>query len=260
MGQHFLISDKIAARAVKAANISQKDTVLEIGPGLGFLTGHLVKTKAKIIAVEKDEKLAERLKIKFAKTKNLKIITGDILKIENLPISQASCKLFENYGLKIKNYKVVANIPYYITSRLIKNFFTAKIRPEIMILMVQKEVAERICALPPDMNLLGLSVQIYGRPEIISFVSKNKFDPPPQVDSALIKISEISNKFFEKNKINEKKFFEMLKKGFGQKRKKLKNNLRMHARKFASLGIKENARAQELNLNDWIKIYKSIYG
>src|SRR3989344_9199966 len=180
LGQHFLKNKKILEEMARSAEVSKQDIVLEVGPGLGSLTEILVERAGKIIAVEKDRDLIPYLQEKFRNQKNIKIIQGDILKLPSL----------RRRGFGEVNYKIVANIPYYITSRFLRIFLSnSKVRLKLMVLMVQKEVAERICAKPPKMNLLALSVQAYARPEIIRRVPKNFFSPPPKVDSAILKLS-----------------------------------------------------------------------
>ena len=224
LGQNFLKSKSIVDKIIQTADLKKSDTVLEVGPGRGILTEELIKHADKVLAVEKDKELVEVLKEKFSAEggsayggkdcDNLEIISGDILKIDHW-------KLFENYKLKIKNFKIVANIPYYITSYFLRKFLETEHQPTTMVLMVQKEVAERIMAKPPKMNLLAISVQVYGEPKIIAPVSKGHFSPSPKVDSAIIKISNISHKFFNEGSstsfIDEKDFFELVKKGFSQK-------------------------------------------
>ena len=156
LGQHFLKNKKILEEMARSAEISKKDIVLEVGPGLGSLTEILAERAGKVIAIEKDRELIPILREKFKKIKNMEIIEGDILKIKNL---------------KLENYKIVANIPYYITSRFLRLFLSqTRFGPKLMVLMVQKEVAERICAKPNKMNLLALSVQSYAKAEIIRYV------------------------------------------------------------------------------------------
>ncbi|MDD5033069.1 MAG: 16S rRNA (adenine(1518)-N(6)/adenine(1519)-N(6))-dimethyltransferase RsmA [Candidatus Pacebacteria bacterium] len=240
LGQHFLNTSaggkKIIADIIEAAELKKTDIVLEVGPGKGVLTEALLEKAKKVIAIEKDEKLVEFLKEKFFGRKNLQLTCGDILKIENL---------------KIKNFKIVANIPYYITSRFLRKFLTARDQPETMVLMIQKEVAERICAKNKKESLLSISVKAYGNPKIARGVSAGNFSPPPKVDSAVIKIENISRNFFHQNGIGEEKFFETVKKGFSQKRKMLKNNLKISSEALARCGLSEKARAEDLNLKDW---------
>lgn len=242
---------------IKAADISKKDIVLEAGPGKGILTKALLEKAGRVMTVEKDKKLAKFLKEKFKSYKNLEIIEGDILKIKNLK-------------LKIKNYKVVANIPYYITSRFLKTFLQdVKHQPEKMVLMVQKEVGERILG-RGKMNLLALSVQIYGQPKIIAKVSRKHFSPQPKVDSVVVLIDNISKNFFA-NKYNrkylpERDFFQIAKTGYAHKRKLLLNNLKQTLslnaecldKCFKTCLIPEKSRAENLSLENWRCLAENI--
>ena len=183
--------------------------------------------------------------------KNCEIIASDILKIDFLKL------------LGKNPYAVIANIPYYITGRLVRILLEAKRQPAYMVLMVQKEVAERIVAHPPQMNLLALSIQARGKPKIISHVSKKEFAPKPKVDSAVIKISKISGNFFIENKISEKKFFALARAGFSQKRKRLANTLaeffggkNKAEEKIKKAGLAPNARAQELSSAEWVRLLR----
>lgn len=251
-GQNFLVDKSILKRIVEAAEISPKDTILEIGPGLGILTQELAQRSKMVIAVEKDPKMCEILEelLKGWNVRNIKIINGDILKLSPIPSA-------------LKNYKVVANLPYYITSPVIRKFLESENPPEEMILMVQKEVAQRICAAPPNMSLLAVSVQFYAEPKIIFYVSKKSFWPQPKVDSAIIKISEIEN---YKLKINKDLFFTIVRAGFSQPRKQLLNNLskglELNKESVKTWLLKNkitpNRRAETLNVGDWIKLTKTI--
>jgi 16S rRNA (adenine1518-N6/adenine1519-N6)-dimethyltransferase len=252
LGQNFLIDKNALRKIVEAASLSKDDVVLEVGPGIGNLTIELAKRAKKVIAVEKDKRMVEILKerLKEEKIENVEIVNEDILKF--LP------------SFKPKTpYKVVANIPYYLTSRLIRNLLEMERKPKLIVLMVQKEVAQRICAKPPKMNLLAVSVQFYAKPEIISFVSKNCFWPRPKVDSAIIKISSIKK---QKATKDEKLFFKVVKAGFSHPRKQLINNLSEGLRKnkkiveewLLSCGISPNKRAENLSVKDWKKIAISL--
>ncbi|MBU1091484.1 ribosomal RNA small subunit methyltransferase A [Patescibacteria group bacterium] len=255
LGQHFLKSKRVVDEIIATANIESSDTILEIGPGKGILTEALLEQGCKVIAVEKDFELVKFLREKFKNNKNLNLIHDDILKIENW-------NLIENCKLKIKNFKLVANIPYYITGAILKKFLSAKKQPSLMVLMVQKEVAERIIAKDKRESILSISVKAYGRPKIIKKVPAGCFSPPPKVDSVILKIDNISKDFFVghpmSHRIEEEKFFEMIKKGFSQKRKMLKNNLDISPDILEKYGINAKARAQELSLEDWKKIYNHL--
>ncbi len=230
MGQYFLRDKHVLERILEAANISKKDTILEVGPGTGVLTSGLAQRAKKVVAVEKDARLVEFLKEKFSSQNNVEIILGDILKID-------FSKLLP------KKYKIVANLPYYITSRFLRMFLQNGRFTSITV-MVQREVAERIVARPPQMNMLALSVQAYGKPKILFRVPREAFSPKPAVESAVIEIGAIGNDFFKKNKITQEKFLALAKKAFQQKRKTLKN----------SIGISSGKRPQELSLDDWVEI------
>jgi len=248
LGQNFLIDKNVLKKIVEAAELSINDVVLEVGPGIGNLTIELAKKIKKVIAVEKDKRMVEILKerLKEERIENVEIINEDILKF--LPS-------FKMRG----SYKVVANIPYYLTSRLIRNLLEMERKPKLIVLMVQKEVAQRICAKPPKMNLLAVSVQFYAKPKIVSFVSKNCFWPRPKVDSAIIKIEPKKEDLTDKDL-----FFKIVKAGFSQPRKQLINNLSKKLKekkeiikKFLSeakiLPIK---RAEALSIEDWKKLTK----
>ncbi len=254
-GQNFLIRPRIYEQIIAAAELKKDDIVLEVGPGFGFLTVKLAEKVKKVIAVEVDKKLAEILEMGLVvkKIKNVEVINKDILKVrvETLPLAMG--------GAKLDNYKIVANLPYNITSYFLRKFLSAPKKPELMVLMLQKEVAERICAQPPQMSLLAVSVQFYAQPQIIGFVDRGNFWPQPEVDSAIIKIKIRSLR----PKVDEKRFFQMVKFGFSAKRKMLKNNLAagyrikpLEIEKWLKLAdFKPTIRAQELSLEDWFKLF-----
>jgi 16S rRNA (adenine1518-N6/adenine1519-N6)-dimethyltransferase len=247
LGQNFLINEAILKKIVEAADVTPKDTILEIGPGIGTLTQELAEKAKKIITVEKDKKMVKILKETLNNFKNVKIIEQDILKF---PIP--------NFQFPIK---VVANLPYNIASAVIRKFSELDNPPKEMILMVQKEVARRICAKPPDMNLLAVSVQFYSEAKILFYVSKNNFWPKPKVDGAVIKL-KLENKKWK----NEKDlFFKIVKAGFSQPRKQLVNNLsnelKLKKEEVKTLLLKNKIlpkqRAETLDLKDWIELTKN---
>lgn len=261
LGQNFLIDKSAMERILAAADIRQDDLVLEIGAGIGNLTQELAKKAKKVIAVEKDPKMCEILRklLEIKKIKNVEVVAGDIRQIEN-------CKL------KIENYKVVANIPYYLTAFLIRNLLENKTPPKDMTLVVQKEVAQRICARPPrpkgarlapqrgaaKMNLLAVSVQFYAEPKIISYIKKGSFWPVPKVDSAILKIA-VNRK--QKTK-NRDFFFKIVRAAFSQPRKQLLNNLsnglKLDKEEVKSWLLKNNIqstqRAETLAIEDWVRL------
>lgn len=258
MGQNFLIDKSVLSKVVETAQLDQKDIVLEIGPGIGTLTQALAKTTKKVIGIEKDRVMIKILQETLRDFNNTEIIQENALKF-----NPATC------DLRPGGYKVVANIPYYLTSPIIRKFLEETIPPKEMVLMVQKEVAQRICARPPDMSLLAVSVQFYANAKIISYVSKNCFWPAPKVDSAIIAIrpqndlpaqagAEINAE--RRKKIDTNLFFKIVKAGFSQPRKQLAGNL-AKALKVDKGGIttwllKNNIqptqRAETLSVDEWI--------
>lgn len=257
LGQHFLTNKGIIKKIIEAAKITPDDVILEIGPGLGALTLDLAARAQKVIAVEKDKNLAEALKEKLAKQEidNAEIIVGDILKL----IDSLSCRLKAN---KAKSYKLISNIPYYLTSHLIRRILELEYKPENIILMIQKEVARRICAVNKKESLLSLSVKFYADPKILFFVSKGSFLPPPKIDSAVIEITPKKSA----PPIDPKKFFSVLKAGFASPRKKLISNLTKNLKisapelqaAFKTLQISELMRAEGLSLDQWIQLTQNI--
>lgn len=254
LGQNFLQDKQILSKIIEVADLKADDFVFEIGPGEGILTESLLKNSRGVAAIEIDQRLAENLEKRFKSKKNFELINGDILKI-NLP------RLVEEQKLEIEGYKVIANIPYYITSPIIRLFLETKYPPKVMILMVQKEVAERICANPGQMSLLSVSVQYYAKPELLFYVDKEAFYPVPEVDSAVIGITP---NFSHVAKEESRKFFRILRAGFSAKRKTLCNNLSASLKidkkvvggVLGEAGISKKARAQELSVEDWKKLFR----
>lgn len=249
LGQNFLIDENILKKIIEAADLKKEDTVLEIGPGLGILTKELASRSGKVMAIEKDKKLVSMLHEKFKDIKNLKIIEGDFLKTD---ISKLNL---------LAGYKVVANLPYSITGAAIRKIMEADPAPSMAVLMVQKEVTEKICAKPGDMSLLSLSVQYYGISKLLFKVSRNSFWPVPKVDSAVVKIIFVKNKESEiRNQAD--KFFRLARAGFSAPRKQLQNNLanglHISKEKAAELlrqaGLDPKARPEELSVEDWERL------
>jgi len=243
LGQNFLIDKSVLENIIKTADLSINDIILEIGPGFGNLTEKLAEKVKKIITVEKDKKMINILKEILHAHKNIELINSDILKTTiQLP----------------KKYKLIANLPYYITSPIIRKFLEKENKPELMVLMVQKEVGQRICS-KDKMSILSVSVQFYADAKIIKYVSNSSFYPKPKVDSAIIKI--IPKKFPD---INIKKFFQLIKIGFSSKRKKLINNLKVLFDKkelekiFKEINLNINIRAENLSINNWLKLFHML--
>lgn len=252
LGQNFLIDRQVAKKIIEAADLSPSDNVLEIGPGFGTLTSMLAPKIKKIIAIEKDPKMSEVLRETLKDFNNIEIIQADILKLDP-----------KTYLLS--PYKIVANLPYYITSPLIRKFLESiELSPTLITLMIQKEVAQRICAKPPNMSILAISVQFYAEAKIISYVSKKSFWPQPKVDSAIIKIKPQVKT--NKKEINNDLFFKVVRAGFSQPRKQLINNLskelkidKMKTREWLLKNkIQPTQRAERLNVEDWIALSKNL--
>lgn len=265
LGQNFLRDEKILKKIIEIASIKENDSILEVGPGTGALSFEIAKKTKNFIMVEKDKFLAEKIardlqfpiidmekqKEKNWKFKNKKgVIEGDILKINLVELIEKNC---------FQNYKLVANIPYYITSPILRLFLETAYSPEEMILMTQKEVAERITAQPGQMSILSLSAQYYGRTELLFYVGRESFFPVPEVDSAVIRITPAKkNRKKEENKI----FFRLVKAGFSSRRKTLLNNLsnsfhldkKIVAEKIKKAKFNPAQRAQELSVRDWEEI------
>jgi 16S rRNA (adenine1518-N6/adenine1519-N6)-dimethyltransferase len=256
-GQNFLINEKIYDDIIKAADLQPDDIVLEVGPGLGFLTAKLAAKVRRVIAVELDEKLAGYLQtgIDSQDIENVSIINENILDF-NLE------DYFQKENLPLK-YKIVANLPYNISSIFLRRFLTSVHRPEALVLMLQKEVVERIAAVPPEMSVLAISVQYFAVPQIIREVKAGNFWPEPKVDSAIIKIT-IKPQDFDAKTIKD--FFRVVKIGFSSKRKMLKNNLaaglhlepKIIEEALQRAGIKPAVRAEELLLEDWQKLFAAL--
>lgn len=250
LGQNFLKSQKIVEDIVLAGKVNKNDIIIEIGPGEGIMTKELLKNAKKIIAIEKDHRLIPILKEKFKNeisSKKLEIIEADILEID--PMSKS---LFD-----IKDgYKIVANIPYYITGQIIRKFLESDYQPDSMTLLVQKEVAERIVAKDGKESLLSLSVKVFGEPKIIKKVPRGNFNPVPKVDSAILNIENISQGKIKK--ING--FFDVIHAGFAHKRKQVLPNLsnvfikEKVEKALVDLDINPKARAEDLPLEIWMKL------
>lgn len=250
LGQNFLVDQQALDKIVEAAELSASDNVVEVGPGTGFLTEQLVQKAGKILSVELDSNMVAILRAQFLFSKNLEITNQDILK-------------FRVEDMKFKQYKVVANIPYYITSPLLKHFLQSENRPTVMVVLVQREVAEKVCGLTGK-SLITIETQLFGEPEIIGIVKAASFYPAPKVDSAILKI-----RVYEKPLVPEdqmKDFMRILKFGFSQKRKMLNNTLGAGLHKkpaemaelLKEIGIDPNLRPENLEISDWQKLAKAF--
>lgn len=249
-GQNFLVDKNILKKIIDAADIQPSDIIVEIGAGLGNLTVELAKSAQKVVAVEIDKDLLPLLQKNTAEYPNVEIIKDNVL---DLPLSR--------YASHDGGYKVVANIPYHITSRLIRLFLEERPKPSSLLLLVQKEVAQRIVAQAPDSSILSLSVQYYARPRILFPVSRNCFFPKPKVESSVMRLDVFPVQELPSKKEQEA-FFKLIKAGFHAKRKLLSSNLspelRITSQKiqaiFHVIGLQRTARPQELSLEDWKKL------
>lgn len=248
LGQNFLQDDFALIKICKSAEISDSDSVLEIGPGLGSLTRYLAASSSDLTVVELDPDLLPPLKWILKPYPHVKIVHGDILKLN---ISEI---------IKKPNYIVAANIPYNITSLIIRHLLESDIKPKRIVLTIQKEVAERICAKPGDLSLLALSVQVYGKPSLVSMIPAQAFHPVPKVDSAILRIDIYDEPLIEKDLLNT--FFKLIKAGFSQKRKTLRNSLsaglgipsQESESWLASANIESKRRAETLSIEEWKRL------
>ena len=248
LGQNFLSDDTVLAGIADAAGIPAHAAVLEVGPGLGSLTRHLAERAERVTAVELDKDLVPVLRKEFADCPNVEIVQGDILEFSP-----------DEY-FKDGDYYVAANIPYYITSAVIRHLLEGKARPKRLALTVQKEVAERICAAPGKLSLLALSVQVYGKADMPMVIPAASFYPEPNVDSAVVRIELYDEPLIPQSRMDD--FFALAKAGFGQKRKTLRNSLSSNLHisgteaetKLLRAGIDPMRRAETLSIEEWNKL------
>ena len=245
LGQHWLRDRDVLQGIADAADISSTDTVLEIGPGLGTLTSELLRQAGAVIAVELDSDLARKLPGQFP-GKNLEVVNQDILTFDLTQLPAG--------------YVVVANVPYYITSKIIEKLLTSANRPRTIVLLIQKEVAERLAAEPGDMSILAISAQVYATVELGDLVPAEFFTPPPKVDSQVVILHTRPQPLITPRQ--EAAFFRLVKAGFSAKRKKLRSSLAggLHLEKPAveatlkQVGISPDARAEDLSITDWQRL------
>jgi len=245
LGQNFLADPAILQRIVSAAELPANAIVLEVGPGLGSLTRYLAVAARQVVAVELDRNLIPVLEDVLGGCGNVSIVQGDMLDLDPAALMGGS------------GYYVVANIPYYITSAIIRHLLESSARPRRLVLTVQREVAERICALPGDLSLLALSVQVYGNPSVAARIPAGAFYPPPKVDSAVVRVDVLPEPRVSADRLED--FFELTKAGFSQKRKTLRNSLSggmgMPAAAAEDLlrraGVDPQRRAETLSIEEW---------
>jgi 16S rRNA (adenine1518-N6/adenine1519-N6)-dimethyltransferase len=254
LGQNFLADPVALGRIVAAADLSPDDAVVEVGAGLGTLTRLLADQAGQVVAVELDDQLVKILREQLGGVSNARIVHGDILAIPDL-------------GFPERGYKLVGNLPYYITSAVLRRFLEVRPRPRLMVVTVQREVAERIVARPPDMSLLAVSVQFYGQPRIAARIPAGAFYPPPKVDSAVVRIDVGEQPTVTLGEgINEAAFFRAVRAGFNQKRKTLRNALSAGLalpparveEALARAGIDPRRRAETLGLQEWAEVTRFL--
>lgn len=251
LGQHFLHDPGALARIVATAELSPSDNVLEIGPGTGNLTRLLAEQAGRVVAVELDVSLITRLQATFQESPHVKIVQGDILKLDPASLMEGS------------EYKIVANLPYYITSAILRHFLGARCPPNILVLTVQHEVAQRMVACPPQMSLLAVSVQFYSVPRLIGTIAAGAFYPPPKVTSAIVRLDRRPEPAVA---VHTESFFQVAAAGFSQRRKQLHNSLAagFHLPKaivadaLHAAGIDPKRRAETLTLEDWGRLAQSL--
>ena len=250
LGQHFLKDPAYLETMLQAADVAAGDRVLEIGPGTGVLTTALANRGAQVTAVELDERLVEHLQQEFAGRPNVTIVQGDILEL-----SPSALMAVRDAGTP--DYKVAANLPYYITSAILRRLLEAEQPPTLAAVMVQKEVAERLCAEPDDMSLLAVSVQFYARPQLVTVVPAHAFYPKPKVDSAIVRLEIYSQPVVAD--VSPERYFSVVRAGFAQRRKQVANSLsaslgmpKQDVRNaLAGCGIDARRRAETFTLDEW---------
>ena len=258
LGQHFLIDETVLECILSAAELNPGDIVVEVGPGLGILTEGLAKQGAQVIAVELDRKLVTLLKRRLTAFPDVKIINADILRVTPRQILESKSAV----SALFQGYKVIANLPYYITSPLLRHFFEALPQPSEMIVMVQKEVGEAMVAKPGNMSLLSVKTQFYSKPTIVSYVPPSSFYPPPKVDSVILRLDVYSQPPIDVP--NPASFFDVVMHGFSSPRKQLRNSLAhsldMPPSQVTLLlektGIEGERRAETLSLEEWRELWK----
>ena len=255
LGQNFLTDPVALERIVAAADLSSSDLVVEVGAGAGTLTRPLAEQAGRVLALELDDQLVTLLRDELAELQNVVIIHGDVLH-------------FSSPELIHRGYKVVGNLPYYITSAVLRRFLSRMPRPRLMVVTVQREVAERVVAKPDKMNLLAVSVQFYGQPHIVARIPAGAFYPAPKVDSAVVRIDVGERPAVSLGEeLDEASFFRVVRAGFSQKRKKLRNSLSAGLRSsplevseaLEQAGVDPGRRAQTLSLQEWASVTKVLH-
>jgi 16S rRNA (adenine1518-N6/adenine1519-N6)-dimethyltransferase len=255
LGQNFLSDPVVLDRIVAAADLSSSDLVVEVGAGTGTLTRPLAEQAGRVLALELDDQLVTLLRGELSELHNVEIIHGDVLR-------------FSSPELAHRGYKVVGNLPYYITSAVLRHFLSRVPRPRLMVATVQREVAERIVAKPGRMNLLAVSVQFYGQPDIVARIPAGAFYPAPKVDSAVLRIDVGERPAVSLGTgVDEASFFRVVRAGFSQRRKKLRNSLSAGLRSsppevsdaLEQVGVDPGRRAETLSLQEWASVTQVLH-
>jgi 16S rRNA (adenine1518-N6/adenine1519-N6)-dimethyltransferase len=252
LGQNFLVDENAFDKIIGAADLKPSDNIIEVGPGTGFLTERLIKQVKHVTAVELDRGMVDLLRRRFEGVKNLEVIQSDILNLRT-----------QDTGLRTQPFKIVANIPYYITSPLLKHFLQSDHRPTSIVVLVQKEVAEKIVG-KTGKSLITIETQLFGKPEIVGIVPAKSFYPAPKVDSAILKIEVYKKPLISAAKFDD--FLRLVKFGFSQKRKMLSNTLsaglHMKSSEMSEIlkkaDINPNLRAENLEIEDWERLAKVL--
>jgi len=255
LGQHFLNNTRVPELMADAGNVVKDDIVLEIGPGTGVLTQELLKRGARVIAYEADMRAIHSLEKTFETeitAQNLTLIHGDVREIDLYAL-----------GLRPSAYKIIANIPYYLSGMLFRIFLESDIQPSDLVFLVQREVAERI-ARDKKESLLSLSIKVFGNPRYVKTIGKGNFTPPPKIDSAIIAITDISKKRLASAGITQTQFFSILHQGFKSRRKQLLGNLSETLDRetlthiFSTLNLTLDVRGEDLTLSQWLNLCQKI--
>lgn len=257
LGQNFLLDESALAKIVATADLSPDDVVVEVGAGVGNLTRLLAEQAGRVVAVELDGALVELLHDQLADQPHVEIVHGDILQVPGSPLPR-----LPNLG-----YKVVGNLPYYITSAVLRHFLEDPPRPRLLVVTVQREVAERIVAGPGDLSVLAVSVQFYGQPRIVARIPAGAFYPPPQVDSAVLRVDVGAQPAVALPEgVSERDYFRVVKAGFGQRRKTLRNSLSgglalppdRVEEALRQAGVDPRRRAQTISMAEWAAVTGSL--
>jgi len=261
LGQNFLVDQTILEKIIAAAELTSEDIVLEVGPGLGTMTERLARDAGHVVAVELDGRLIPVLQSVLAGLENITLIQGDILALD--PVTLIGTAGRQHPGASTQ-YKVVANLPYYITSAVLRHLLEAAVRPQRMVITVQREVAQRIVAKPGQMSLLAVSVQLYGQPKLLFRIKPGSFYPSPEVESAVVQVDLHATPALSVD--DAEAFFRVVRAGFAQRRKQLRNALAAGLRqppervaaRLREVDVNPRRRAQTLSLEEWIRVTDAL--